>query len=211
MLFEASNRKLGFAGLMTLAFSLAFSGDARADGPKITTEKGKPGSGIKLITRYHSQVGTGATPRYVETSRHTIYTDGRDEWRYFDDQGRIVRQETRYQAGHKVVVLNTDVDMPARISLGVNDELYLVSNAGDPWPGSRSVKASVDVSVIKDSSANLAGLPSDYKQVAAFKGAKAGTGSLTVATTVVTPGFPGPHGRPPASSITTRVVEVVVR
>lgn len=211
MLFEASNRKLGLSGLLSLAFSLAFEPESRAGGPRVTTEKGKPGSGIKKITRYQAQVGADAERRFVETSRHTVYTDGRDEWRYFNEEGRAARLELRHPAGHKMVILNVDVEMPSRISLGGSDELYLVSDAPELAPVSRTYTANMDNGgVITTDAVNVPILPLEFKSVAAFKSVKSGVTGITIGTTVVTSGPSGSTSEP-HSATTTRVVEVVVR
>lgn len=212
MLFEASNRKLGLSGLITLAFELAFSPESRAKGPRVTTEKGKAGSGIKKITRYQTQIGSDAELRYVETSRHTVYTDGRDEWRYFNETGRAARLEMRHPAGHKVVVLNVDVELPSRISLTGSDQLYLVSDAADLPQVRRTYCANLDKDgLLTRDGVNVPILPLDFRSVAAFKSAGTGAANLTISTTVVTDAGGSADDGEPHSATTTRVFEVVVR
>lgn len=183
MLFEASNRKLGFSGLVALAFGLAFSSEAKADGPMITTEQGQRGSGVKIITHYHSQVGFGPTMRWVETSRHTLYDDGRDEWRYYSEDGRLVRQETRYPDGHSELVLNVEGGLKPRLALRVNDEIYFVTDS--PSPGSHAVNCGMSKSgFLTVSNVTLTGLPAGYRQIAGYKAHTSGSVKMNVSTTV---------------------------
>ncbi len=186
MLFEASNRKLGFTGLLTLAFGLAFSADANADGPMVTTEHGQPGSGVKVVTRYHSHFGFGPTAHYVETSRHTVYDDGRDEWRYFSDDGRLVRQETRYPDGHSELVLNVEGGLKPRLALSVDDEVYFVTDA--PAPATHAVSVGMSKSgFLTVSNVTLSGLPAGFKQIAGYKAHTTGSVKVSVSTTVAAP------------------------
>lgn len=182
MLFEASNRKLGFSGLLALAFGLAFSSEASADAPRVTTEHGQPGSGIKVVTRYHSLL-PGSAQNWLETSRHTIYDDGRDEWRYFSDDGRLVRQETRYPDGHSELVLNVEGGLKPRLALAIGDEVYFVTDA--PAPASHAVNTGLSKSgFLSVSNVMLSGLPAGYKQIAGYKAHTSGSGKVSVLTTI---------------------------
>ena len=212
MLFEASNQKLGFSGLLTLAYSLAFTSGPQADGTIIKTEKGKAGSGIKSVTRYQTPIGFGANRLLVETSRHTVYVNGRDEWTYFSVEGRLTKQETRYADGHTVAILNIDANLPTRFSLAAGDELHLMSDAADPHPATRTTSAQLDRNGLLAAVPNApAGLLSTLKPVVSYKADKSGSTAVTLTTTVITPGAAGRHGYWPRSSTTTRELEVNIR
>ncbi len=224
------------SGLSALMLILFTAGESFADRPDIKVEKGAPGSGIKTTTRVFREQWDKTTQSFVsrESDRTVLFEDGRSENWAFNDDGMTmayhklidangyVREFTQYGVDGVIehiirdrnsranVYINVDVTKEVKVNVG--DQLFFVS-LSDPWPGFRQDKVDTNKHSGLKQIATLpqapASLPSGAKMVDGYDVDAVSKGSVTVETTIITPGGASRNGTRPSSKTTTRKIEVV--
>jgi len=236
----ASMKKPFIAVLSSFIVLLCFSAESRAGRPKVETENGAPGSGIKKISHVYFETNAKPpAPAWREMARGILYNDGRQEdWGFRDDgrtvaykrytdksgfiekfdefnkDGTLVRQILNEKSGKSRVFVNVDGlgKNPADIDLKVGDELYLVKTF-EPWPGSRSdaVTAKANAAVGSIVAPKPPSLPNGAHLIEGFIASKAGDNTLTVTSTLTFAGGASRHGFPPRRSVVSYTINVKVK